>query len=381
VICALLAAGWNWDIDSVRGPLLAALADLDRLATDREAVHPLVLMAEPVIMTYDGGTEQAQQHFEQYVTARDPWLRAIGKVYVASYGVSVGKLDRAEEMCRDGLAELRDLGEQWGVAIALTQLTEFTEHRADHAASIEAITEAAAIGKELSVWGDLTYVQSRLAVLHARAGDFERAHTEIAQVERAVEDRGGQLPTDRWVQFMHAELATLQGDYAKAASCCETVLAVISGHEARWWQSLRAIVKSRLAVSVLRLEDQARCAALLTEALDAAATWWEHPTLAVVLDACAVYAQLRADNPDPELSARLLGTAAALRGAFDESSLDAPGARAAARAALGEEAFEAAYASIKTATYDSALTLARSLLPDSPDEVTGHFKPVGASAR
>ena len=181
VICALLAAGWNWDIDLIREPLTEALAALNGFGADYGSFHPLVAMAEPVLMQYDGATDQAQQQFERYITARDPWLRAIGQVYLSSYAQSLGKLDGAEEHCRAGLAELRALGEQWGVAMALTQLAEFTELRADHATSIAAITEAVAIGRELGVWGDLTYVQGRLAIIHARAGDLDRAPRRSAR--------------------------------------------------------------------------------------------------------------------------------------------------------------------------------------------------------
>ncbi|MDX6419874.1 MAG: hypothetical protein QOG28_4494, partial [Trebonia sp.] len=297
VICALLAAGWAWDIDRIREPLGEALAALNGLGADYGSFHPLVAMAEPMVMQYDGATDQAQQQFERYLTASDPWLRAVGQVHLSSYAQSLGTLDGAEDNCRAGLAELRALGEQWGVAMALTQLAEFTELRADHAASIAAITEAVAIGREIGVWGDLTYVEGRLAVIHARAGDLDRAYAELDQVRRAVEARGGQVDTDRWVAFMLAELASLAGNYAEAARCCEAVLATIAGNAARWWQSLRAAVKARLAVAVLKQGHTERCAQLLTESVDATATWREHPTLAAVLDACAVYL-LRRDHDD-----------------------------------------------------------------------------------
>jgi predicted ATPase/DNA-binding winged helix-turn-helix (wHTH) protein len=368
VICSLLAAGWNWDIDRIRDPLTEALAVLNGLGADYGSFHPLVAMAEPVVMQYDGATDQAQQQFERYITARDPWLRAIGQVYLSSYAQSLGKLDGAEDNCRAGLAELRALGEQWGVAMALTQLAEFTELRADHATSIAAITEAVAIGREIGVWGDLTYVEGRLAVIHARAGDLHRAQQEIGQVQRAVEARGGQVDTDRWVAFMLAELASLAGDYAEAARCCEAVLTTIAGNAARWWQSLRAIVKARLAVAMLKQGQAERCAQLLTESVDATAAWWEHPALATALDACAVYALTRDQHGEgsstaaAEQAARLLGAAHAIRGAFDESSLDAPPTRATARETLGPEAFDAAYGSALSSTYESALALARELL-------------------
>jgi ATP/maltotriose-dependent transcriptional regulator MalT len=272
--------------------------------------------------------------------------------------------------------------------MALTVLAEFTELRADHATSIAAITEAAAIGREIGVWGDLTYVEGRLAVVHARAGDLDRGYAEIARVRRSIEARGGHVDTDRWVSFMLAELASRAGDYAEAARCCEAVLTTIAPNEARWWQSLRAQVKARLAIALLKQGHQKRCVQLLTESLDAAAAWWEHPALAAVLDACAVYALTRDKEGDAERSACLLGAAHAIRGAFDESSLDAPPARAAARATLGPDAFDAAYESTLTSTYESALALARGLLTglvaaDSRPEAaqsarTNHFCVPGA---
>jgi hypothetical protein len=362
VICALLAAGWNWNIDLIREPLTEALTALKRFGGDYGSLHPLVAMAEPMLMQYDGAAGQAQEQFERYIASSDPWLQAAGKVYLATYAVSLGRLEHAEDHCRVGLAEFRALGEQWGVAMALTQLAEFTELRADHAASIAAITEAAAIGRELGVWGDLTYIEARLAVLLARGGDPARASEEIAQVQRAMEARGDHVDTDRWVAFMRAELAWLDGDYAEAARCCEVVLTTIAPNQARWWQSLRAQVKARLALAVRKGGDQERCHALLNEALDAAATWWEHPALAVVLDACAAYLVSRARQGDPERAARLLGAAHAIRGAFDESSLDAPPAREAARTTLRPPAFDAAYESTSALTYDQAIALARESL-------------------
>jgi predicted ATPase/DNA-binding SARP family transcriptional activator len=368
VICSLLAAGWNWDIDSIREPLTEALDALNGLGVDKGTGHPLVAMAEPVIMQYDGASDQAVQLFERYIASRDPWLSAIGKVQIASYAVSLGRLDGVEDRCRDGLAELRALGEQWGVAVALTMLIEFTELRADHAASIEALTEAAALGREIGVWGDLGYVEGRLGVIYARAGDLDRGYAELGNARRVMEARGGQVDSDRWVALMRAELASLAGDYAEAARCCEAVLATIADNGAPWRESLRAQVKARLAVTVLRQGHPERCGQLLRQSVDAAAVRWERPALAAVLDACALYALSRGHHDErgrtvaAEQAARLLGAAHAVRGAFDESSLDAAPARAQARETLGQEAFAAAYDSALTSGYESALALAREFL-------------------
>ncbi|HJY56264.1 MAG TPA: hypothetical protein VJ418_07775, partial [Streptosporangiaceae bacterium] len=78
-----------------------------------------------------------------------------------------------------------------------------------------------------------------------------------------------------------------------------------------------------------------------------AAAWVERPALAAVFDAIAVFVLRSVGPAGPSesvgLAATLLGAAHTIRGAFDESSLDAPGARDAARGVLGESGFDAAY--------------------------------------
>ncbi len=157
-----------------------ALAALERLAGPRDLIHPLAAMAEPLLMQYDGAADQAEQHYRAVPDRPRPVAagdRASSTCLPRS--LSLGRLDEAEAHCRTALDELRALGEQWGVAAALAHLAEFTELRADHAASIAALTEAAAIGRELGVWGDLTYVEARLALVYARAGDNGRARAEL----------------------------------------------------------------------------------------------------------------------------------------------------------------------------------------------------------
>jgi predicted ATPase/DNA-binding SARP family transcriptional activator len=362
VICAMLAAGRNWDIGSIREPLAEALAALAAFGDDHIAFHPLVAMAEPLVLQYDGHTDRALARFEHYEATRDPWLHAIGQVYLSSYDVALGLIDDAERHARAGLGELRAIGEQWGIAVALTQLAEITELDADHAASIAALEEAAVLGRDLGVWSDLMYVEGRLGIIQARAGDLAAGCAQLAAAERAIAARGELMDTDRWVNFMRAEFAWLTGDYAAAAECCATVLAAIRDNAAPWWHSLRALVKARFAMAVLRQGDAARCLDLLGQAVDHTVAWREHPALAAVLDACAGYVIHRGRAGDLARAARLLGAGHAIRGAFDESSLDAPAAREAARDALGAGAFGHAYESARELTYEAALDLARQAL-------------------
>ena len=362
VICALLAAGMSWNFEAIREPLTAAIAALGQWSADYETFHPLAALAEPILAQYDGNYEHAMAQFERYAGARDPWLRAMGRLYRASFASTLGRLDGTEDDCRAGITEFRALGEKWGTALALTQLVEFTELRADHATSIAALEEAAAIGRELGAWGDLTYVEAKLAVIRARTGEAARARADFDRAERAGAERGSVTDTDRWVAFMRAELAWREGDLPGATRCCVAVLAAIEDHQAPWWQALRAQVKARLAMAALDERDTRRCRALLADALQCAGEWVDRPPLAAVLDAIAAHVLRRGRDDDAELAARLLGGAHAVRGAFDESSLDAPAARAAARRALGEPAFAAAYQSGRQLGYAEALSCARDVL-------------------
>ncbi len=127
--------------------------------------------------------------------------------------------------------------------------------------------------------------------------------------------------------------------------------------------------------------DEARCRALLADALRAASDWVELPALAEVIDAIAVLALHPASPGDSAsspasagprapasagpregatLAATLLGAAHSVRGCFDEGSLDAPAARDAVRARLGEAEFSDAYEDGRALAQDDAVALAAS---------------------
>jgi predicted ATPase/DNA-binding SARP family transcriptional activator len=381
VICVMLAAGWSYDIEPVKEQLIAGIAGIAEWADD-EGLHPLAAMAEPLLLQFTGGREQVREVYDRYAAARDPWLRAMGMFYRAMHASEMGRLDGVEAELRVALREFRALGERWGAALVLTTLADLSDLRADHAASIAALEEAVAIGRQLNAWGDLAYIEARLALNRARIGELARARAELDQVARAALARRGQIDIDRWVMYMRTELAWREGDLAAVVGYCQEVLTAFDAYQAIWWEPLRARVRARLAMAVLAQGDDRRCRELLAAALDAAAQWTEHPPLAAVLDACACYVLRHADptsNADPtnptnptgnagimagpaEIAARLLGAAHAVRGAFDESSLDAPQARDAARTALGQAAFDAAYRSAADSTYQTAIDQARAAL-------------------
>ena len=183
---------------------------------------------------------------------------------------------------------------------------------------------------------------------------MERAEQGAAQLGISLSD--GAV----WLGLVRSELHFREGDTAAATHQGEKVMTWLADKQSDWWQGLRALVEARLALTVLAGGDEARCRGLLTEALRVAAEWVERPVLAAVMESIAVFAQPPAQPParSAELTAALLGAAHTMRGCFDEGSLDAPLARASARAALGEAKFDAAYQRGRALDRDDALTLA-----------------------
>ena len=213
-----------------------------------------------------------------------------------------------------------------------------------------------------------------LAAVRLRMGDLDRARADLRRAEQAQADRSTRLgDAGAWLALVRAELHWQEGDLAAVARTCEMVLTWLDAKQSPWWDGMRAHLQARLALTVLREGNEARGRELLAAALATAAAWVERPALATVMDAVAVLV-LQVDGPavPPErakAAATLLGAAHTIRGAFDEGSLDAPGAREAARSQLGGAGFGAAYDRGRALGRDEALALARGAVAESAGQV------------
>jgi len=358
VICAITAAGDSWEIDTVQPALAAAVADLNRWSPDTAPSHPITAMGEPMLALYDQDPDRAFAVFDRYVTSEDPWVRAAVPLLRATFGSMLGRIDWAESDCRDALAAFRALGEAWGTAAVLMQLSEFARLRGENAAAVAALEEARALGQQLGAWGDLSHIGGKLAAVRLRLGDLAGARADLERAEREDAARGiGHSGSGIWLGLVRTELLHREGDTAAAGSICADLLARLEEKHSFWWFGVLAMIQARLALIVLEGGDEARCRALLAAALQTATSWVERPPAADVIDAIAVLAQR---SGECATAATLLGAAHAVRGCFDEGSLDAPAVRDAVRTLLGADEFEAAYERGRCLSRDDALALAAS---------------------
>jgi hypothetical protein len=148
VVAALTAAGPSWDTDM--GPELAsAVADLANWSSGAVVTHPVAAMGEPMLAVPERDPERALAVFERYASSPDPWVRAAVPLTRGTFGSMLGRLDSGEADCRTALAAFRELGEAFGMAVALVQLAEFAKLRADYPAAIAALEEAGELGRAL----------------------------------------------------------------------------------------------------------------------------------------------------------------------------------------------------------------------------------------
>jgi len=363
MVCAMTAAGPSWELDSVQPALRAAVDDFTRLAHGQTPSNPVAAMAEPMLALSERDPERAFAVFDRYMTSSDPWVRAAVPLLRGSFSRMLGRIDWVEPDYRASLTAFRALGEGWGAASVLIQLAELGQLRGDYATAITALEEAGSAAAGLGAWGEVSYIDGLLASVRIRMGDLDRARENLEQAERAESERSVSLnDIGAWLALVRADLHWQQGDMAAAADSCAKALAWVEARQSPWWDGMRAQLQAKLGMVALREGDETRCRELLAAALHTAADWLELPALAAVIDAVAVFV-LRPFGPagprhGAALAATLLGAAHTIRGAFDEGSLDAPGARDAARGVLGSAGFDAAYERGRALGRDEAIAAA-----------------------
>ena len=354
-------AGSSWDIESIRDDMKEVVAAFLALVDENPAAafHPLASFAPPILALSTHEPERAVAVFERYRQTADPWLRAAVPFFRGMFGGFLGRIDEAEQACKGALGAFRALGDAWGTAAVLIQLADFARFRGDFAAAIAALEEAEEIGGLLGAWGDLAQLGGVMAVNRMRIGDLAGARADLDRAIRLSQGQQGHMgQASIWFTLTEAELLWCQGDLDAASRQCEQVIGMIAALGSQWYAGMAAIALARQAIIALKLGDRNRCRELLANALRTSLEWVEHPPVAAVIDAIAAFIVC----DDPRSAAILLGAACTVRGVFDESSLDAPGVREAARAALGEAGYDDALRVGSALSHADGIALARGFL-------------------
>jgi ATP/maltotriose-dependent transcriptional regulator MalT len=313
------------------------------LAAVAEApTHPVLALIEPTSAIFYGDIDEVRRRLRGVQDHPDPWVRAIASVLRAHMGIHSGDIDEAAPEAADGYAKLSELGDRFGMIVALGAMMQVALARDEPVDAVRFGEEAygyATVGVSPEQGAAIL---SQLAQARARLGDVARAREDLergmAQMERI-----GEFADGANASLLLCELSLKGGDREAARAEAERAYAWVEqrGHRPDFAQAVR------------RTYSRLGCLAEEDGDLDAARDWhlrtftglrnealMGNPTVSSLVAGLAAYAAARGRFAR---AAELLGTAHSLHGYRDASSYDVCRTLAAATRALGEADFDAAY--------------------------------------
>jgi tetratricopeptide (TPR) repeat protein len=355
----------SWDLSTVRQPLADAESLLPRpwgggtaLPSGRP-LHPLVVVGASMLALYEKqDPDRALALLARFFDSADPWTRAGARLMHAFSSLNLGRMGDVAEECAGALAAFGEIGDRWGMALALVGQAELALYDGEHARAVAALERAVELARALTDWEDTAQMYATLAKSRSRLGDYDGALADMARAERAAREQGDS-ESGLWCSYVRAELAWLRGDMAEAGRISRQLDARMAARNSAMILPFRAQAQNRAALADIRTGDAAAGRAGLAAALRLACDGQERAAVAVVMDGLAAATLWTDSGPaGAGRAAVLLGAAHSIRGVFDRSSVDAPQARETARQILGDAAFETAYQRGRALSYSEAVTFA-----------------------
>ncbi|HEY5989921.1 MAG TPA: AfsR family transcriptional regulator, partial [Streptosporangiaceae bacterium] len=314
-ICALTVLNASWDIAEVKQPLADAESRLmpepgpgrgdghgDR------PLHPLVIIGAAMLALYDKqDPARALRLLAAHFGSADPWTRSGARLMHAFLSMGLGRVHDVARECAEALAGFQAIGDQWGMALALTGQADVASLDGDHARAIAALEQAVDLSSDLTDWEDTAQMYASLAKSRSRVGDYGGALADMARAERVALAQG-EPDCDLWISYIRAELAWMQGDMAEASSICRRLDARIASKSGAMSWAFRALVQTRGALADIRSGIAAGGCAMLAGALRLARDGQDRSAVAAVVDGLAAAALWTDGSPaSAERAAVMLG--------------------------------------------------------------------------
>ncbi|MEV8347620.1 BTAD domain-containing putative transcriptional regulator [Streptomyces niveus] len=272
----------------------------------------------------------------------DVWLSGLAHMLRAEYAENTGRLDRMRADVDAALHCFRQAGDRWGQATTLTMRAQVRQYDDDLDGALADLRESWSLADEFGQLSpaDELFRDLRRIDLRLRRGD---TGTALALLDSARE-RAPRVVSEEMLVLLDALEAGFRvrlGDLDRARGLLDDAERALRGEATFPGDHVRTLLGNVRASLCLELGDPAGAARSLTTAYAAALATRDVPILAVVAVTTAALAEAYGR---PHESAVLLGAAARLRGAHDPTDPQVRELTARGRAALGEEAFAAAYA-------------------------------------
>jgi predicted ATPase/DNA-binding SARP family transcriptional activator len=301
--------------------------------------HPIAVFVDAIMRCPETGISSVLNGLAELDRHDDPWVRAAGTLIRGHAAESAGDATTAIGRYRAARAAFTAVGDRWGRMMALNALTNGLSLDGDHAAAIDALTEAAALALAVGAEDDAVWSRGRRGVERLRAGEADAAAADLADAHAdAVARRSPVLLA--LIESGLADAARHRGDLDAARAWAGAALERVAGGDGALHPRLRGLAMVALAWTDLAAGDAAAAEAGLARALAELGSGGDPRAVAEVAEALAAVAVATGDPAD---AARWLGLAVAVRGTADKGSPDVRATELSARTALGDAGFDQAY--------------------------------------
>ncbi|WP_194912073.1 ATP-binding protein, partial [Catenulispora rubra] len=316
------------------------LAEYRALAASvAEVDDPVAVLLEPALAVVVDDEGWGLSAIDRRLPDRGRWTAAMLWMLRAFLLGNHGDMGGARDSLREATEAFRAAGERWGLAMALTALSEAEVLLGGLDGAVAGLQEAIGLLAEIDP-GDAAVLQrSALAAARQRAGDIPRARAEL----QAIVGTRPEAASARHLVFARIALGNLaryEGDLVSAREFYDAAEADLE-HAPTVGPLFRAalgVARGHLAVATgdaAAAEPELRAAVALAASV---------PDMPIVATVGVAVAELRAAAGRPGEAAALLGAAHALRGAADNENPDVARVASVLAAALGAPAYEQAYA-------------------------------------
>jgi predicted ATPase/DNA-binding SARP family transcriptional activator len=316
-----------------------------------DAAHPVVTSVVALLRQQESGWELTPDLVEH----PDPWLSASGHLYRGFAAETRGDASAAAThfaAARDAFAAV---GDGWGLTSAVRHLGSGLGLGGDHAAAISAMDQAIAFAETIGADDDAAWFRGERGLAWLRAGDLAGARADLDSVATA----GHAVRSAMVLAFAEAGL----GEVSRHTDDPDRARALLTAARRRLDEATGVPSRVRL-LPLTGLARLAVCCGQLPEAREVLAEAFrlalaaepplvqDRPAIAGVAEALA---DLALAEGRPADAARLLGYAAAVRGAPDQGNPDVRRVETTARAALDGE-YDGLYVQALNTSADAAVT-------------------------
>ena len=274
----------------------------------------------------------------------DPWIRNMGVMCGAMFRENEGEIEEMAVNLTIALDGFRELGDRFGMSMALRGLAGYKAGHGEHAEALESLTEALRLVEELGTTEGVAQLLGSSAMSRIELGDHDGARADLERAMRLSEETGSRGSQAMALMGL-ARLAHRTGRFDEAKELAErgySMLDAAAERIAPHGQAALLSQLSRIYASTGDVEQAQRCG---REAVQLALGTEDMPVAAAVVETSVDSLVLAARTQAAELTAaaRTLGLAAAIKGTRAIPDADVQRLVDGLRDALGNEAYETAY--------------------------------------